>query len=408
MAKKVNTEVAEVEETAEVKEPKKTVKKTTKKVAETPTPEVPAKAEEPVEAKAPKKTVKKAAKKEAETPTPEVPAKAEEPVEAKAPNKTVKKAAKKAAEAAEAAAEVKEEAKAAEPKSAKKAAKPKAKAKEEAPVAVVENEETTAKEIEAKTETPKKPVVEEPVEVSVEQKLVALYTLQQVDSKIDEIRAYRGNLPLEIQDLEDEIAGLETRITNLKEESKKYQKDISDYKIKIKETEALIKKYEDQQNNVRNNREYDSLTKEIEYQNLDIQLSEKRIREATAKDNDVANKVAQSQLRLTEMKASLKEKKEELSSLVEGTEKEEEQLLKRSADCEKLVEDRLLVAYKRIRKNARNGLAVVGIFDEACGGCFNRIPPQHQLDICTHKKIIVCEYCGRILVDKGIIGQYKE
>jgi predicted nucleic acid-binding Zn-ribbon protein len=239
------------------------------------------------------------------------------------------------------------------------------------------------------------------------EKLVALYTLQQVDSKIDEIRAYRGNLPLEIQDMEDEIAGLETRITNLKDESKKHQKDISDYKIKIKEIEALIKKYEEQQNNVRNNREYDSLTKEIEYQQLDIQLSEKRIREITAKDNDVATKVAQAQLRLTELQNSLQEKKEELHSLVEGTEKEEEQLLQRSAECEKLVEDRLLVAYKRIRKNARNGLAVVGIFDEACGGCFNRIPPQHQLDICTHKKIIVCEYCGRILVDKGIINQYK-
>ena len=251
------------------------------------------------------------------------------------------------------------------------------------------------------------PVAEEPIEVSVEQKLVALYTLQQVDSKIDEIRAYRGNLPLEIQDMEDEVAGLETRIANFKDESKKHQKDISDYKIKIKETEALIKKYEEQQNNVRNNREYDSLTKEIEYQTLDIELSNKRIKEITAKDNDVAAKVAQAQLRLTELQTSLTEKKDELHSLVEGTEKEEEQLLERSAECEKLVEDRLLVAYKRIRKNARNGLAVVGIFDEACGGCFNRIPPQHQLDICTHKKIIVCEYCGRILVDKGIIEQYK-
>ena len=228
-----------------------------------------------------------------------------------------------------------------------------------------------------------------------------------VDSKIDEIRAYRGNLPLEIQDMEDEIAGLETRIANFKEESKKHQKDIADYKIKIKETEALIKKYEEQQNNVRNNREYDSLTKEIEYQTLDIQLSEKRIKEITAKDNDVAAKVEAAQQRLAELTSSLNEKKEELHSLVEGTEKEEEQLLQRSAECEKYVEDRLLVAYKRIRKNARNGLAVVGIFDEACGGCFNRIPPQHQLDICTHKKIIVCEYCGRILVDKGIINQYK-
>ena len=329
MAKKVNTEVAEVEENAEVKEVKKTAKKSTKKVTEEPVEEAPAE----------------------ETP--------------------------------------------------KKAAKKSTKTEEEMPVEVVEEVKEPEKVVVAT------PVVEDPVEVSVEQKLVALYTLQQVDSKIDEIRAYRGNLPLEIQDMEDEIAGLETRVANFKEESKKHQKDISDYKIKIKETEALIKKYEEQQNNVRNNREYDSLTKEIEYQTLDIQLSEKRIKEITAKDNDVATKVANAQMRLNELNASLNEKKEELHSLVEGTEKEEEQLLKRSAECEKFVEDRLLVAYKRIRKNARNGLAVVGIFDEACGGCFNRIPPQHQLDICTHKKIIVCEYCGRILVDKGIINQYK-
>ena len=316
------------------------------------------------EVKETKKATKKSTKAEAE---PEVE---EEPVEEKKPKKATKKATK-----TESDVEVQEE-----------VAAPK--------------EETPIVKEEAKP-------VQDPVEVSVEQKLVALYTLQQVDSKIDEIRAYRGNLPLEIQDIEDEIAGLETRITNFKDESKKHQKDISDYKIKIKETEALIKKYEEQQNNVRNNREYDSLTKEIEYQQLDNQLSEKRIKEITAKDNDLAAKVADAQMRLTELKTSLKDKKDELHSLVEGTEKEEEQLLQRSADCEKLVEDRLLVAYKRIRKNARNGLAVVGIFDEACGGCFNRIPPQHQLDICTHKKIIVCEYCGRILVDKGIIAQYN-
>ena len=364
MAKKVNTEVAEAEQPAEVKEVKKTVKKTTaKKVEEAPQDE---------EVKEEKKPTKKAA-----APKAEEPVAVEEPADAAKP--------------------------------AKKAAKPKAEKVEE--TEKVEKEEVApvveeAKPEEEVKEEPQKPV-EDPIEVSVEQRLVALYTLQQVDSKVDEIRAYRGNLPLEIQDMEDEIAGLETRIANFKEESKKHQKDISDYKIKIKETEALIKKYEDQQNNVRNNREYDSLTKEIEYQQLDNQLSEKRIKEITTKDNELATKVAEAQMRLAELKASLKEKKDELHSLVEGTEKEEEQLLQRSAECEKLVEDRLLVAYKRIRKNARNGLAVVGIFDEACGGCFNRIPPQHQLDICSHKKIIVCEYCGRILVDKGIIAQYN-
>ena len=343
MAKKENIEEAEVTEVAEVKEVKQT-----------------------------KKTTKKTAKAETDSEVEnEAPVVNEEAADEKKDKKTAKKTAKVTTEV-----EVNEE------------------------VAAPQEEAPTVKK-----EAPKP--VEDSVEVSVEQKLVALYTLQQVDSKIDEIRAYRGNLPLEIQDMEDEIAGLETRIANFKEESKKHQKDISDYKIKIKETEALIKKYEDQQNNVRNNREYDSLTKEIEYQQLDNQLSEKRIKEITAKDNEVAVKVAEAQMRLTELKSSLKDKKDELHSLVEGTEKEEEQLLQRSAECEKLVEDRLLVAYKRIRKNARNGLAVVGIFDEACGGCFNRIPPQHQLDICTHKKIIVCEYCGRILVDKGIIEQYN-
>ena len=358
MAKKVNKAEAEVTEVAEVKEVKGT-----------------------------KKVTKKTAKAE-EAPKPEA-----EPVEEK---KAVKKPAKKAAPKTE---EVKEE-KVAEKKPAKKTVKK----TEEVKVEEVNQTETIA---EPQAVEPTPAVEEQPVEVSVEQKLVALYTLQQVDSKVDEIRAYRGNLPLEIQDLEDEIAGFETRITNLKADSKKNLKEVSDYKIKIKETEALVKKYEEQQNNVRNNREYDSLTKEIEYQNLDIQLSEKRIREATARISDIDAKLNEAQLHLDEMIHSLNEKKEELSSLVEGTEIEEEQLLKRSAECEKLVEDRLLVAYKRIRKNARNGLAVVGIFDEACGGCFNRIPPQHQLDICTHKKIIVCEYCGRILVDKGIIGQYN-
>ncbi len=249
---------------------------------------------------------------------------------------------------------------------------------------------------------------EEQVEISIEQKLEALYTLQQVDSKIDRIRAYRGELPLEVQDLEDEVAGLETRISNFQEETKKHATDITNYKIKIKEAEALIKKYEEQQNNVRNNREYESISKELEYQQLDIQLSEKRIREATAKSEEIAAKIAAAQQRLEERKSDLVAKKEELQTIVEETQKEEETLLKRSADCEGLIEDRLLVAYKRIRKNARNGLAVVGINRDACGGCFNKIPPQHQLDICTHKKIIVCEYCGRILVDKEIIDKYQE
>ena len=168
---------------------------------------------------------------------------------------------------------------------------------------------------------------EEQVEISIEQKLEALYTLQQVDSKIDKIRAYRGELPLEVQDLEDEVAGLETRINNFQEDTKKFNTEIANYKIKIKEAEALIKKYEDQQNNVRNNREYDSISKEIEYQQLDIQLSEKRIREATAKSDDIAAKIGTAQQRLEERKNDLTAKKEELNSIVEETQKEEESLL---------------------------------------------------------------------------------
>ena len=260
----------------------------------------------------------------------------------------------------------------------------------------------------AKKEVKKATTNEEQVEISIEQKLEALYTLQQVDSKIDKIRAYRGELPLEVQDLEDEVAGLETRISNFADDTKRFTTDIANFKIRIKEAEAMIKKYEEQQNNVRNNREYESISKEIEYQQLDIQLCEKKIREATAKSEEVAMKVTAAQQRLEERKSDLAAKKEELNSIVEETQKEEESLLKRSAECEGLIEERLLVAYKRIRKNARNGLAVVGINRDACGGCFNKIPPQHQLDICTHKKIIVCEYCGRILVDKEIIDKYKE
>jgi Zn-ribbon protein, possibly nucleic acid-binding len=248
---------------------------------------------------------------------------------------------------------------------------------------------------------------EEQIEISVEQRLVALYTLQQVDSQIDRIRNYRGELPLEVQDLEDEVAGLETRISNFEEERKTLATDITNYKIKIKETTDLIKKYEDQQNNVRNNREYDSLTKEIEFQNLEIELCEKRIRECTAKSEEISRKIEDSTAKLEERRGDLAVKKSELQTIVEETEKEEEDLIARSKECEKLIEDRLLVAYKRIRKNARNGLAVVQIERDACAGCFNNIPPQHQLDICMHKKIIVCEYCGRILVDKGIVEQYN-
>lgn len=248
---------------------------------------------------------------------------------------------------------------------------------------------------------------EEQVEITVERKLIELYTLQQIDSKIDKIRIIRGELPLEVQDLEDDIAGMETRIAKYNEESEKIAKDIVTYKTKIKEATALIKKYEEQQNNVRNNREYESLTKEIEYQSLEIQLCEKRINECTKKSEALKMSLEDTNRRLEERRGDLELKKGELSSIVEETEKEEEELMVRSKESEQLIEERLLTAYKRIRKNARNGLAVVQIERDACGGCFNKIPPQHQLDICMHKKIIVCEYCGRILVDQEIVDLYK-
>ncbi len=243
-------------------------------------------------------------------------------------------------------------------------------------------------------------------EITVERKLIELYTLQQVDSKIDKIRIIRGELPLEVQDLEDEIAGMETRIAKFNEELEKFAKDIVDYKNKIKEATALIKRYEEQQNNVRNNREYESLTKEIEYQSLDIQLCEKRINDSNKKSEMLKISLNETNARLEERKGDLELKKSELSSIVEETEKEEEELMARSKDSEQLIEERLLAAYKRIRKNARNGLAVVKIERDACGGCYNKIPPQHQLDIRMHKKIIVCEYCGRILIDQDIVDMY--
>ena len=248
---------------------------------------------------------------------------------------------------------------------------------------------------------------EEQIEITVEKKLVALYTLQQIDSKVDKIRIVRGELPEAVQDLEDEVAGLETRIGHYNEDLKKFNTDITNYKIKIKETQALIKKYEEQQNNVRNSREYDSLTKETEYQSLEIQLCEKRIKEATVKVDDIKTGLAETEKKLEERKKDLVMKQSELNSIVEETEKEEQELLEKSKESEALIEERLLTAYKRIRKSARNGLAVVKIERDACGGCFNKIPPQHQLDIRIHKKIIVCEYCGRILVDQDIIDQYN-
>ena len=238
--------------------------------------------------------------------------------------------------------------------------------------------------------------------ITIEKKLNALYNLQMIDSSIDKMRIVRGELPLEVEDLEDEIAGLETRIENFIQETEQLKEAIADKKNLIVESKSMIKKYEDQQMNVRNNREYDSLTKEIEFQNLEIQLSEKRIKESTFKLQGVQEDIDKSQAYLEERKNDLEIKNSELKDIIAETEKEEVTLLEKSEENRKYIEDRLLTAYTRIRKNARNGLAVVKIERDACGGCFNKIPPQHQLDIRMHKKIIVCEYCGRILVDNAI------
>lgn len=247
--------------------------------------------------------------------------------------------------------------------------------------------------------TNKKNTATEEKEVNVEQKLFALYGLQQIDTQIDKIKIIRGELPLEVEDLEDEIAGLETRAENFNTEINDFETVVNDKRLAIKESEGLIIRYKDQQQNVRNNREYDSLTKELEYQELEIQLSEKKIKEALIRAEKLQEDVTGANEQLKMRKEDLEAKKNELTEIVAETEKEEQEFVVKSKEHEKNIEDRLLSAYKRIRDNARNGLAVVHIERDACGGCFNKIPPQHQLDIRMHKKIIVCEYCGRILVD---------
>jgi predicted nucleic acid-binding Zn-ribbon protein len=244
-------------------------------------------------------------------------------------------------------------------------------------------------------------------EIPVEDRLRALYSLQLVDSEIDKIKTLRGELPLEVQDLEDDIAGLETRLGNLKDEVVALEKNIQKKHNEITDAEGLIKKYEEQQKNVRNNREFDSLSKEIEYQNLEIELYNKKIKEYSVQVDEKKVLIKESEGILDERKSDLETKKSELDEIISDTQKEEEGLYKKLEKTQNLIEERLLTAYKRIRSNARNGLAVVPVQRDACGGCFNQIPPQRQLDIKSRKKIIVCEYCGRILVDDEIIKEAK-
>ncbi|MGL4228584.1 MAG: zinc ribbon domain-containing protein [Tannerellaceae bacterium] len=241
-------------------------------------------------------------------------------------------------------------------------------------------------------------------EYSVEEKLYALYQLQTVVSEIDRIKTLRGELPLEVQDLEDEIEGLETRVQNHVDEIKDLESSIVLQKNKIEESKALIEKYKGQLDDVRNNREYDHLTKEIEFQGLEIEFAEKKIREANAAIKIKDKEVEDAKHALNERKADLKQKKDELDEIVSETKQEEERLRETAKHIETTIEPRLLTAFKRIRKSARNGLAVVYVQRDACGGCFNKIPPQKQMDIKLRKKIIVCEYCGRIMVDPELAG----
>ncbi|RCH54909.1 hypothetical protein DJ568_10555 [Mucilaginibacter hurinus] len=246
------------------------------------------------------------------------------------------------------------------------------------------------------------------MEQTVEQKLKALYDLQAVHTKIDKIRQVRGELPVEVADLEDDVAGLETRIQKLKGELDDIEDDIVTRKNLIKDAQANIKKYEAQLNEVKNNREYDAISKEIEIQGLDIQVSEKKIREYGF---EIASKTQVYEKALADLesrKSDLNAKKDELGTITAETEKEETELVSQADKATVGIEERLLIAYNRLRKNAKNGLAVVTIQRDSCSGCFNQIPPQRQSDIRQRKKIIVCEHCGRILVDEQMALENEE
>ena len=248
----------------------------------------------------------------------------------------------------------------------------------------------------------------DPSELTVEEKLKALYQLQSMLSEIDKIKTLRGELPLEVQDLEDEVAGLSTRIEKIQNEIAELKANVVNKKIEIEAAKVSVEKYKSQQENVRNNREYDVLTKEIEFQTLEIELCEKRIRESQAAEKAKNEELVRSTEALEERQKDLEAKKAELDEIISETKQEEEKLSEKAKTLETTIEPRLLQAFKRIRKNSRNGLGVVYVQRDACGGCFNKIPPQKQLDIRSRKKIIVCEYCGRIMVDPELAGVVAE
>ena len=244
----------------------------------------------------------------------------------------------------------------------------------------------------------------DPTDLTVEEKLETLYKLQTTLSAIDEKRALRGELPLEVQDLEDEIAGLTTRVEKIKDEIEDFQQAVTQKKAEIAAAQISVKKYNEQLDDVQNNREYDTLKKEIEFQTLEIELCNKKIREAATKVEERKSDLKRAEEQIDDRKQALEEKKNELDEIIEETRAEEERLRDKAKDLEMKVEPRLLTSFKRIRKNVRNGLGIVYVQRDACGGCFNKIPPQRQLDIKMHKKIIVCEYCGRIMIDPELAG----
>jgi len=235
-------------------------------------------------------------------------------------------------------------------------------------------------------------------EVSIVEKLDALYELQKIDSEIDKIKIIRGELPLEVQDLEDELEGISLRIAKNQDELKEMETEVLDRKNAVKDSELAIAKYKEQQDKVRNNREFESLAKEIEYQELEIKLHDKKSKEVKFKITSKKETLDEVKARLEFRKVDLENKRKELDEIVGETQKDEDKLRKASDDAMKNIDERLLTAYTRLRGNAKNGLAVVPIKRDSCGGCFNKIPPQRQLEITLKRKIIVCEHCGRILV----------
>ncbi len=244
----------------------------------------------------------------------------------------------------------------------------------------------------------------DPTDLSVEEKLKTLFQLQTALSAIDEKKALRGELPLEVEDLEAEIEGLNTRIERIQSEIGDFDRAISQKRGEIIEAQASVERYKQQLNDVRNNREYDTLSKEIEFQSLEIELCNKKINDAQKRIAEKNEELEQNNTVLTEKQGDLEIKKNELDEIMDETRAEEDKLREKAHDLEAKIEPRLLTSFKRIRKNARNGLGIVYVQRDACGGCFNKIPPQRQLDIKMHKKIIVCEYCGRILIDPELAG----